>query len=160
MQLNSHLLKIPEATRVKTLEYLTTTHSSEIEPASSPLEDDDFLVVPHLIQGQLLVYSLMGLSPFSQLIFKFPAHRKKVAQFLQNQVLRVDASKGKRRHQLLGEIRPLIEGYLSKMKTKGDERYLFLSKNELKKEQRQFFGKIERLVKVHTDPFHFPDRYL
>lgn len=160
MQLNSHLLKIPEATRVKTLEYLTTTHSREVEASSSPLEHDDFLVVPHLIQGQLLVYSLMGLSPFSQLIFKFPAHRKKVAQFLQNQVLRVDANKGKRRHQLLGEIRPLIESYLSKMKAAGDDRYLFLAKNELKKEQRQFFGKIEKLVKVHTDPFHFPDRYL
>lgn len=158
MQFNSHYLKIPEATRLQTLAYLQEQHPTP-PLEHSPLEDDDFLVVPHLIQGQLLIYSLMSLGPFSQLIFKFPAHRKKVAQFLQGQVVRFDQNKGKRRHQLLGEVKPLIEAHILKKKAAGDTSHLFLSRNELKKEQRNFFSKIEGLVKIHPDEFKFPGHY-
>lgn len=162
MQFNAHYLKIPEATRLQTLAYLQRQTGSieAMTPETSPLETDDFLVVPHLIQGQLLVYSLMGLGPYSQLVFKFPAHRKKVAQFLQSQVLRFEQNKAKRRHQLLAEVRPLIEAHLTKMKNQVDPCHLLLSRTELKKEQRNFFAKIEDLVKRMPDPFTFPGKYV
>ncbi len=159
MNFNTHYLKIPEATRLQTLNYLKQ-RAGELTTDSSPLEEDDFLVAPHLIQGQLVIYSLMSLSPFSQLIFKFPAHRKKVVQFLQSQVTRFDMLKGKRRHQLLDEVKPLVASHLNRLKNDQHGSYLFLSKNELKKEQRLFFHKIEMLVKEHPDPFLFPSRHL
>ncbi|MBY0516882.1 MAG: 3'-5' exonuclease [Bacteriovoracaceae bacterium] len=158
MQLNAHFLKIPEATRLQTLNFLSRNLEKSTEHIE--LESDDFLVLPHLIQGQLMIYSLMSLASFSHLIFKFPAHRKKVAQFLQNHILRLETQKGKRRHQILNEVRPLIESCLAKMKKDVDGYGLFLSANELKKEQRKFFGRIENLVKVSPDPFHFPSKYL
>jgi DNA polymerase III subunit epsilon len=159
MHFNSHYLKIPEATRLQTLTYLQKLAGAVPAPEASPLEQDDFLVAPHLIQGQMIVYSLMALSPFSQLIFKFPAHRKKVVQFLQGQVTRFDMNKGKRRHQLLNEVRPLIESHLARIKASGDERFLFLESKEFKKEQKTFFAKIEGLIKKQVDPFEFPSKY-
>jgi len=158
MQLNANYLKIPEATRVKTLQFLSTD-VGPVAAEESPLELDDFLITPHLIQGQMIVYSLMSLSPYSQLIFKFPAHRKKVVQFLQGQVGRVEGQKGKRRHQLLNEIRPMIEQHLFKLKTAEKQEQLFLSAKEFKKEQKNFFTKIENLVKTVPDPFDFPADY-
>ncbi len=158
MAFNAHYLKMPEEHRLKALDYLrgkvpapTTGHN--------PLEEDDFLVLPHLIQGQLLVYSLMGLTPFSQLIFKFPAHRKKVAQFLQGQVGRQENFRGPRRHHLLPEVRPLVEGWLQRRHAAGDGRSLFLSRSSFKKDPKGFFLPVEGMVKQHPDPFHFPARH-
>ncbi len=160
MQLNAHYLKIPEATRTKTLDFLRelTALSTQADEGPSPLEHDDFLVVPHLIQGQLWVYSLMGLTPFSQLVFKFPAHRKKLTQFLTSQVGRFEQQKGKRRHQLLDELRPFVEHHLRAQKHGGSAHYLFLSRDELKQQQKVFFAKIDKLVKDAPDLFQFPAR--
>lgn len=152
---NSHYLKMPEQYRLLALNYLTQRHPGPTE-GHNPLHEDDFLVIPHLIQGQLLVYSLMGLSTFSQLVFKFPAHRKKVSQFLQSHVSRLEASKGQRRHQLLPEVSPLIEGWLQRQHKDGNESLLFLSKQTFKKDPKNFFGPIENLVKLFPDPFNFP----
>lgn len=152
---NSHYLKMPEQYRLLALNYLLEKHAASVE-GLNPLNEDDFLVAPHLIQGQLLVYSLMGLSTFSQLVFKFPAHRKKVSQFLQSHVSRIDAAKGQRRHQLLPEVSPLIEGWLQRQQMSANEQYLFLSRQTFKKDPKNFFGPIENLVKKFPDPFHFP----
>lgn len=156
---NNHYLKMPEQYRLLALSYLRERHAPALDGSCNPLMDDDFLVAPHLIQGQLLVYSLMGLSAFSQLVFKFPAHRKKVSQFLQGQVSRLEAAKGHRKHQLLNEVRPLIEGWLQRRKLAADESYLFLSRQTLKKDPKNFFGPIENIVKKFPDPFDFPARH-
>lgn len=155
---NAHYLKMPEQYRLLALTYLQERHAGP-DTSHSPLNEDDFLVAPHLIQGQLLVYSLMGLSAFSQLVFKFPAHRKKVAQFLSGQVARFDSAKGQRRHQLLPELRPMVEGWLQRQHTAQDARYLFLSRLTLKKDPKNFFGPIEALVKKFPDPFEFPGKH-
>jgi hypothetical protein len=98
----------------------------------------------------------MGLTTFSQLVFKFPAHRKKVSQFLLGHVSRFETAKGQRRHQLLPETRPLIEGWLQRLHETQDGRYLFLSRNLFKKDPKAFFTPIELLVKKFPDPFEFP----
>lgn len=156
---NTHYLKMPEQYRLLALNYLTEKHAVLPEGAHNPLEQDDFLIAPHLIQGQLLVYSLMSMTPFSQLVFKFPAHRKKVSQFLQGHVSRFETAKSQRRHQLLPEIRPMIEGWLHRQFDAKDERYLFLSRQTFKKDPKNFFGPIETLVKKFPDPFHFPGEH-
>lgn len=159
MAFNAHYLKMPEAYRLQALNYLKERHPQQLATDSGPLEEDDFFVAPHLIQGQLLVYSLMGLSSFSQLVFKFPAHRKKVSQFLQGQIGRFDSAKAQRRHQLLPEIRPLIAGWLQAQKNAPESDALFLSRQVFKKDPKNFFGPIEQLVKKHPDPFHFPGKH-
>ncbi len=157
---NAHYLKMPEAHRLAALAYLRERVPAFQEGGPNPLEEDDFLVMPHLIQGQLLAYSLMGLTPFSQLIFKFPAHRKKVSQFLLGQVGRAEGVKGPRRHQLLPEVRPLIEGWLQERVREADPAALFLSRSVFKKDPKNFFGPVETLVKKLPDSFQFPGRHL
>jgi DNA polymerase-3 subunit alpha (Gram-positive type) len=160
MQLNINFLKIPEATRQETLNFLTQLQATAIGTLVNPLEQDDFLVAPHLIQGQLIVYSLMGFASYSELIFKFPSHKKKLTHFLQGQVNRFEAAKTQRRHQIIQEIKPLIEGHLMLEQNKKDTNYIFLKRQDLKKDQKLFFQAIENLVKNHPDPFHFPSRYI
>lgn len=158
MAFNTSYLKMPEQYRLQALAYLQKRLPAPIEKERQPLDEDDFLVTPHLIQGQLLVYSLMGLTPYSQLIFKFPAHRKKVSQFLSGQVTRFEMAKNQRRHQLLPETKPLVAGWLQKMAA--DPQHLFLSRQTLKKEPKNFFTPIEQLVRKHPDPFNFPATHI
>jgi DNA polymerase-3 subunit epsilon len=157
---NAHYLKMPEAHRLSALEYLRARVPAFQVGGANPLEEKDFLVMPHLIQGQLLAYSLMGLTPFTQLIFKFPAHRKKVSQFLMGQVGRFESQKGPRRHQLLPEVRPLVEGWLQERVRSADPTALFLARTVFKKDPKNFFGPVETMVKSLPDPFQFPARHL
>lgn len=160
MQLNVNFLKIPEATRKATLDFLMEDQSTPIITQDSPLEQDDFLVAPHLIQGQLIVYSLMGFASYSELIFKFPSHRKKLTQFLQGQVNRFESTKTQRRHQIIQEIKPLIEAHLIKERDSKVSNYIYFNRQDFKKDQKHFFQAIENLVKNHPDPFRFPSRYI
>lgn len=159
LSFNSHYLKMPEPYRLAALDYLQKRIPTMKEDGRNPLEHEDFLVMPHLIQGQLLVYSLMGLTPFSQLIFKFPAHRKKVTQFLTGQANRFEAAKAIRRHQLLPEVKPLVEAWLQQQSEINPSGALFLSRQIFKKDPKNFFNPIEKMVKVQPDPFDFPNTH-
>ncbi len=160
MQLNINFLKIPEATRQDTLNFILGLNEHQETSIDNPLEQDDFLVAPHLIQGQLIIYSLMGFASYSELIFKFPSHKKKLTHFLQGQVNRFEAAKTQRRHQIIQEIKPLIETHLSREQSKKDTTYIFLKRQDLKKDQKHFFHSIENLVKNNPDPFNFPSNYI
>jgi DNA polymerase-3 subunit epsilon len=156
LSFNAHYLKMPEPYRLAALDYLQARIAPLKEDGRNPLEHEDFLVMPHLIQGQLLVYSLMGLTPFSQLIFKFPAHRKKVTQFLTGQANRFEAAKAIRRHQLLPEVKPLVEAWLQQQAEANPSGALFLSRQIFKKDPKGFFTPVEKMVKNLPDPFNFP----
>ena len=98
----------------------------------------------------------MGLTPFSQLIFQFPAHRKKVTQFLTGQTTRFEAAKAIRRHQLLPEVKPLVEAWLQQQAETNPGEALFLSRQIFKKDPKGFFNPVEKMVKNNPDPFNFP----
>jgi hypothetical protein len=105
--MNSNFIKIPEDYRKKTIEYLKSKHT--LPPAPRLMDEHDFVVTPHLISGQYIVYSFLNFSPYSQLIFKFPAHKKKLHQFLLGQVSRFDVQqKGKKKIFIQNDIKDIF----------------------------------------------------
>lgn len=157
--LNANFVKIPEIYRKKTIKYLHSKHN--ISPAPHILDDYDFVITPHLINGQFIVYNFLNFSPYSQLTFKFPAHKKKLHQFLLGQVTRFETQqKGKRKLFIQNDIREIFLSLFNQALVQGPDVYLTLKVSEIKDERKNYLDRIEKLSMEKPDLYRFPSKYL
>jgi DNA polymerase-3 subunit alpha (Gram-positive type) len=157
--LNSNFTKIPEIYRKKTLEYLQKKHLSQA--SINLLEESDFVITPHLINGQFIVYSFLNFSPYSHLIFKFPSHKKKLHQFLLNQITRFDVQqRGKRKSYIQTDLKEIFLNLLGNALENDPKAYLTFKTSEVKDDRKSYMDKIERLSLENIDRYQFPSRHL
>ncbi len=157
--MNANFVKIPEVYRKKTIEYLKSRH--QLPEAPNFTDEQDFIVTPHLISGQYIVYSFLNFSPYSQLIFKFPAHKKKLHQFLSNQVLRFETQqKGKKKLFLQNDVKDIFLALFKDAITNDPSLYLRLANSDIKDEKKAYLNQIEDLADREGERYHFPAKHL
>lgn len=157
--MNANFVKIPEVYRQKSINYLKSKHS--VPAAPRLMDEHDFVITPHLISGQFIVYSFLNFSPYSQLVFKYPSHKKKLHQFLSNQVSRFETQqKGKKRASIQNDIREIFLSLFNHELTSHPDVYLTLRTADIKDEKKSYMDKIEHLSSTNEDPYHFPAKYL
>ncbi len=160
-QFNNHLLKYPPEIKNKLISYLTKRYEYKAEKENNIFKpvDLDFVITPHLIREQLVVYSFLNLNPATRFIFKFPHQKKKMFQHLISQINRYEVNqKGMKRNGLHSEIIPIVESILLKAKDK--KQYLFISRKEIKEIGESLFGQMEEFTKVHSRDYDFPKLHL
>jgi DNA polymerase-3 subunit epsilon len=157
--MNSNFVKIPETYRNKTVEYLKAKH--KLPPAPRLMDEHDFIVTPHLISGQYIVYSFLNFSPYSQLIFKFPSHKKKLHQFLLGQVARFEVQqKGKKKVFIQNDIKDIFLSLFHDSLAKEPKVYLTLKMADIKDERKAYLDRIEQLAETEVDRYNFPTTHL
>lgn len=157
--MNANFIKIPETYRKKTVEYLKARHS--LPPAPKLIDEHDFVVTPHLVSGQFIVYSFLNFSPYSQLIFKFPSHKKKLHQFLMGQVTRFEGQqKGKRKVFLQNDVKDVFLSLFAQALKDEPKTYLTLKVGDIKDDRKQYLDRIEHLAMEEVDRYKFPTRHL
>lgn len=157
--MNSNFIKIPETYRKKTIEYLKKRYP--LPPAPTLLDEQDFVITPHLISGQYIVYSFLNFSPYSQLVFKFPSHKKKLHQFLSGQVSRFEGQqKGKKKVFLQNDIKDVLLSLFQNSLSRKPDLYLTLRIADIKDERKTYLDRIEKLALEHADPYQFPLKHL
>ena len=157
--MNSNFIKIPESYRKKTIEYLKSKHT--LPPAPKLMDEHDFVVTPHLISGQYIVYSFLNFSPYSQLIFKVPSHKKKLHQFLLGQVSRFEGQqKGKKKVFIQNDIKDIFLSLFNDSLIKEPNVYLTLKMSDIKDEKKHYLERIEKLSVEQSDRYQFPTRFL
>lgn len=157
--MNANFIKIPETYRKKTVAYLEARHP--LPPAPRLIEEHDFVITPHLIAGQFIVYSFLNFSPYSQLIFKFPSHKKKLHQFLMGQVTRFEnQQKSKRKAFIQNDIKNVFMSLFHDSLSKEPEVYLTLKIGHIKDDRKQYLERIEKLATSQVDRYQFPTKHL
>ena len=157
--MNANFIKIPETYRKKSIEYLKAKH--KLPPAPRLMDEHDFVVTPHLISGQYIVYSFLNFSPYSQLIFKFPSHKKKLHQFLLGQVNRFETQqKGKKKVFIQNDIKDIFLSLFNHSLVSEPGVYLTLKTADIKDERKDYLEKIDRLAHEEADRYHFPTKHL
>jgi DNA polymerase-3 subunit epsilon len=157
--MNANFVKIPETYRKKSIEYLKAKHP--LPPAPKLMDEHDFVITPHLISGQFIVYSFLNFSPYSQLVFKFPSHKKKLHQFLSNQVARFESQqKSKKKAFIQNDIKDIFLSLFHDSLAKNPDLYLTLKTSDIKDDRKQYLDKIEKLASDHPDKYLFPKKYL
>lgn len=157
--MNSNFIKIPETYRKKTITYLKKRYS--LPPAPGFMDEYDFVVTPHLVSGQYMVYSFLNFSPYSQLIFKYPSHKKKLHQFLMGQVTRFEVQqKGKKKVFLQNDVKDIFLSLFHDSLIKEPHVYLPLKISDIKDDSRAYLDRIEQLALEHQDRYQFPTKHL
>lgn len=157
--MNANFIKIPEQYRQKTVEYLKAKH--HLPPAPKLMDEHDFVVTPHLISGQYIVYSFLNFSPYSQLIFKFPSHKKKLHQFLSGQVTRFETQqKSKKKIFIQNDIKDIFLSLFSDSLVKDPSLYLTLKNADIKDDRKLYLDRIEKLASDEVDRYRFPTKHL
>lgn len=157
--LNANYVKIPEVYRKKTVEYLKYRH--QINAAPKIFDEHDFVITPHLISGQFIVYSFLNFSPYSQLIFKFPSHKKKLHQFLLGQITRFETQqKGRKKIMIQNDIKDIFTCLFSEALTLDPKTYLTLRMSDIKDERKTYLEMIEKLAQTEVDHYQFPTKHL
>lgn len=157
MELNQNFLKMPQENRDRVISFISRKLVPQNDDEKNVSHDFDFLILPHLVQGQLLVYSLNNLSLNTHLVFKFPAHKKKLSQFISGQISR-STKKRKGTKEILPELRPLFHSHLNGL-FKGNSSF-FLKKELFLEDPKLFFKPIDTFIKNNKDFFSFPKNYL
>ncbi len=157
--LNSNFVKIPEVYRNKTITYLKKNHPLQV--TTNPFEEQDFVVTPHLINGQFIVYSFLNFSTHSQLVFKFPAHKKKLHQFLLGQISRFESQqKGKRKAFIQNDIKDYFLALFQNALKTEPGLYVSLKNAEIKEDPKRYLERIDKLLTENPDPYNFPTSHL
>lgn len=157
--MNSNFVKIPETYRKKTVAYLKERHSLSASP--NFLDEQDFIVTPHLVSGQFIVYSFLNFSPYSQLIFKYPAHKKKLHQFLLGQINRFESQqKGKRKAFIQNDVRDIFLSLFKEAVKTEPEAYVHLRMNDVRNDQKGYQARLDELAQKEGNRFNFPTEYL
>jgi DNA polymerase-3 subunit epsilon len=159
-QFNNHYLKYPDEVREKVLNYLVDRYKTNTEIEKEYKVDGlDFVITHHLIKDQFVVHSFLQLNTNTKAIFKFPAQKKKMLQFLKSQINRFEGhQKGKRKNLLNRDLVPLVESFLTKNRTSND--YLFLSRKTIKDRDGHFFKVLEEFSKEDKSTYNFPTQSL
>jgi len=159
-QFNNHFLKYSEDIREKILSYLNNKYLISGENKVL-LENLDFIISHHLIADQVLVYSFLHLNTNSNTrsLFKIPAQKKKLYQYLLGQINRFETNqKGRRKHMIHAEIVPLAQSILrEKLET---ERHLYLDRKDIKNDKDGVLSLIERFAAEDRNSFNFPTKHL
>jgi DNA polymerase-3 subunit alpha (Gram-positive type) len=159
MLMNTHFFKFEEIIQQKIINYYQERFPVQNEKTN--LFQYDFILTPHLVNHQLIVYNLLNLIPTQRAIFKLPAHRRKLAQFITSQNNRFESQqKGKKKIQIITPLVTLFENYLQYEKLSSKPEVFFLNRkinthaiDELSKELQAFLGNINQ-------NYNFPLRHL
>lgn len=158
-QFNNHYLKYPEDIRDKILNYLNSRYKKENNPKDFSVNSMDFIASHHLVKEQVIIYSFLNLNTNSKSIFKFPAQKKKMVQYLSGQINRFENNqKGRRKNLLHSDVVPLVESYLATNRSSNN--YLFFSRKMVKESKEGIFSIFESFSRENKDSYHFPTQSL
>lgn len=150
--LNTHLYKLTEISRADVLQYL----SKEITVAANEIVNEiDFFITPHLINGQYSIYNFLNLNVNSRLIFRLPGHEKKIIQQLRSLINRFTINqKKKRKIQIYPEILNIIALETNQLTANGSGSSISI--NDIKNGEVDFKKISEKLSKSNLRNSNFP----
>lgn len=167
---NENFYRIPQNESQRIVENLTEKYLKDVE-----LDSDEenhkkaflnkymnyFLFIPHLIPGQLILFFLPGINKRQNLIFRYPAQKNKLIQFIQKNVQKNRHKKYSLtgRHTIVKPLFALFEGLLSHFEKNG-EKYLLLKFSDFEKNDRAFFQKLDEFTNEQMTTANFPEQHL
>jgi len=169
---NSYFGKIDADIKNEIMQFLWKTHFNTAPqnqilaedktdvPLPSPAEYGDFVVLHHLIPEQFAIIPLLAMHPKSELIFRYPGHKKKLIQYINSKSLKLAANKVKKTFYPPAII-PFLNRYLEKAYKDPDYSDIFLFKKSFpQKSEAEFYSCLESFLKKKPQISNYPKQYL
>lgn len=129
-------------------------------PLPSPADHGDFVVLYHLIPEQFAIFPLLAMHPKSELVFRYPGHKKKLVQYISSKSSKLAANKVKKTF-FPPMIIPFLNRYLEKAEQDPANADVFLFKKTLPlKKEAEFYATLEAFLKKNAQSSTYPRQYL
>lgn len=152
--LKKHLQKIRNEEKKRVLKHLQNLW--KVSDHASFQENFDFILAPHLIKEQFVLYPRFQTHKYKPLIYKLPSHHKKLA----HQAKKMGKNLNKKRHTPLppSPLSTITHHYFCQ----NNDQYLFLNKDDFVQNFDQAWKKIDNYLKLHkkTSSFIFPFEHI
>jgi DNA polymerase III subunit epsilon len=167
----NHFNKLEVSIRQEIITFLWKTHikgKDFVLKNTNNFQDDqsemnssleaDFLITNHLVPDQYIIYPISFLGHKTELVFRYPAHKKKLLQYINSRSHRMDNNKMKKLSYHIW-FRDFLDAYLEKQDH--DKSGFFLFKKEIAmKNSEQFFLNLENFLEKNPNPFNYPKEYI
>ena len=110
-----------------------------------------FIVLGHLVERQYLIISTQNLGQKNSLVFKFPAHQKKLQQFINSRINKKVNTKA---------FPISFFALLVIISQNLDEHILLTKKNIKKKQVPEILKDLEKLLSKYEYPHNYPQQYI
>lgn len=163
---NSLFNKIDSGDKGEITRFLWKSHLPNEKP---PLKDDisaenilgnnfgDFIIINNLVPEQYNIYPVNALSQKSELVFRYPGHKKKLIQYINSKSNKISSNKLKKTF-FNPAYKQFLDTYILKEKEKES---IFCFKKSLPlKRQENFFKEMEDYLKNHPNKYDYPKYYI
>lgn len=119
---------------------------------------NSFIICPHLVPEQLIIYPLSSLHPKSSLIFRYPGHKKKLVQFISSRAQKISNNKLKKSN-FAPPIQDFLNSYFISQITV-DKNAILFHKDFALKQQDDFMKKTESFLSQNNKTYNYPQKYI
>lgn len=167
-----HFQKMSSEVRRDVLQNLYATHLNKVAPVQlnnkDPLtlnqEKDkekkalgDFVIISHLVPEQLNIFPVHLPQHKQLLTFRYPAHQKKLLQYINSKSARLDKMLKGRLNQQLGDF---YYNYLNKRVEDNPQSIMVFSKTLAQKSGERFFIEIDEYQVNNIAKYRYPKEYI
>lgn len=137
IQLNGIINKLENPEKNEMVKFLWTHHlPNKKAPVKTAKEDSenqahlideeiaDFVICHHLVPEQMIIFPLSSMHHKSQLIFRYPGHKKKLIQYINSKTNRLSTNKLKKAY-FHPALKDFVECYLTEEKSLKKSLFLF-----------------------------------
>ena len=151
--------KLDENSQKIFLDFLCNVHDIRESELSSTIDEPlaDFYVAPHLVPEQYVIFPVNLLTGASSLIFRLPAHRKKLQQYINSRMPKNFNST--RPNSSYQNKRSPLDVFLHHYLLKNSQDCLLLKKHSMQ-QQLELLDKNPRELFPHLHAFNYPKEYL
>ncbi len=132
---------------------------STVDEELSPLlghNFGDFIITNHLVPEQFIIYPLSSMHQKSELVFRYPGHKKKLIQYVSSKSAKIKSNKIT---HFPPQLKSFLDNYLLMKKETGMDLYIF-SKSIMKKSSDQFIAELDEYLAKNPNPYHYPADYI
>lgn len=160
INMNHHINKFEEKNLHMILEHLEQRYQKP-DKIKYRLHDLDFVMAPHLIQEQIVIYPFLNLKSNSKFIFKYPSHRKKMGQYLNSKInYFTNNLNEKRKNNISESLFSIFENVLNSPIDDHQRIFYFLTVKKFRKNNDSMLSELEQFNMSIRRKFKFPSNFL
>jgi DNA polymerase-3 subunit epsilon len=168
LKFNSQASKLKNEQLNLVMEFLFSMHlkvkgpiPTVLAPEQMVLGKKDFMIVPHLIPEQYIVYPISNLQNKNELIIRYPGHKKKFQQFILNQSKRMAAIKGYYSSSNIHKnLFVFFNMFLQHLMAENDSKHLLMSKDLIKKKPQVFQELTDEFFLKNKKTYNYPKKHI
>jgi len=138
--------------------HLQKSERKELLSKALEFEKYDFLIINHLVPEQYTIYPLASLGHKSELIFRYPGHKKKLAQYINSRGNKAVNNKV-RKVNVPPQLKEFIDCYMAKSQIENKEVFFFDKTIAIKKVD-DFYEAFEKFFLKNKNIYNYPQKYI